>query len=202
MSTPVQPISSISPAGEPGPDQDGEKSQAQLDFEEGRGYVERGEAALAAVSLHNALRGFEQDGDRIGVANAANQLGHACLLRQDYAAALVQYRRAWDICEELDDSISLLALTRYLIEAHKGLGEYHVALDRCLDLLDNYQRNNNPQGSVEVLEMMADIYVRAEEPGKAADALRTAASIHANFKHQSIADSLRKRAAELAGEAD
>jgi tetratricopeptide (TPR) repeat protein len=202
MSTPVQPITAISPATGPDSEQDSQKSQAQLDFEEGRGYVERGEAALAAVSLHNALRGFEQDGDRAGMANAANQLGHACLLRQDYAAALAHYRRAWEICEELDDSMSLLALTRYLVEAHKGLGEYRIALDHCLDLLDNYQRNNNPQGSVEVLEMMADIYVLAEEPGKAADALRTAASIHANFKHQSIADSLRKRATELAGEAD
>ena len=202
MSTPIQPISSLSPAVESGPDRDGKKSQAQLDFEEGRGYVERGEAALAAVSLHNAMRGFEQDKDRIGIANAANQLGHACLLRQDYEAALMQYRRAWDICEELGDSTSLLALTRQLIEVHKGRGEYRLALDRCFDLLDDYQRNNNPQGSVEVLEMMADIYVRAEEPGKAADALRTAASIHANFKHQGIADSLRKRAAELAGEAD
>jgi len=202
MSTPVQPITSISPAGEPGEDQEGKKSQAQLDFEEGRGYVERGEAALAAVSLHNALRGFEQDGDRAGMANAANQLGHACLLRKDYDAALAHYRTAWEICEELDDAVSLLALTRYLIEAHKGLGEYRAALDRCLDLLDSYQRNNNPQGSVEVLEMMADIYVLDEEPGKAADALRTAASIHANFKHQSIADNLRKRAAKLAGEAE
>ncbi|MCB2215084.1 hypothetical protein [Desulfofustis glycolicus] len=202
MSTPIQPITAISPATGPDSGQDGEKSQAQLDFEEGRGYVERGEAALAAVSLHNALRGFEQEGDRVGIANAANQLGHACLLRQDYTAALVHYQRAWSICEELDDAVSLLALARCLIEAHKGLGEYRVALEHCFDLLDNYQRNNNPQGSVEVLEMMADIYVLAEEPGKAADALRTAASIHANFKHQSIADSLRKRATELAGEAD
>ncbi|MBE0585219.1 MAG: tetratricopeptide repeat protein [Desulfofustis sp.] len=199
MSTPIQPITSLSPAG--GSEQAGEKSQAQRDFEEGRGYVERGEAALAAVSLHNALRGFEQDQDRVGIANAANQLGHACLLRQEYDMALVQYRRAWDICEELGDSMSLLALTRHLIEAHKGLKEYRVALNHCLDLLDTYQRNNNPKGSVEVLEMMADIYVLAEEPGKAADALRTAASIHANFQHQSIADTLRKKAAQLAGEA-
>jgi tetratricopeptide (TPR) repeat protein len=199
MSTPIQPITSISPAG--GSEQNGGKSQAQLDFEEGRGYVERGEAALAAVSLHNALRGFEQEQDHIGIANAANQLGHACMLRQEYDKALVHYRRAWEICEEQGDTMSLLSLTRHLIEVHKGLKEYRVALDRCLDLLDTYQRNNNPKGSVEILEMMADIYVLAEEPGKAADALRTAASIHANFKHQSIADSLRKKAAQLAGEA-
>ncbi len=44
-----------------------DKSQAQLDYEEGRGYVERGEAALAAVSLHNALRGFEQENNQEGM---------------------------------------------------------------------------------------------------------------------------------------
>ncbi len=196
MSTPIQNIDSIGPAAE-AQDATAEKSQAQLDYDEGRGYVERGEAALAAVSLHNALRGYEEENNREGIANASNQLGHACLLREDYAKAVIHYKKAWEICEDLGDNISLLSLAKQLAEAHKGLGEYRQALDLCLDLLDTYQRNNDPKNSVDMLERMAQIYIAAGENERAADAYKTAASIHANFNHSSIAKSLRKKAAEL-----
>jgi tetratricopeptide (TPR) repeat protein len=196
MSTPIQKMDSIGPAAE---DQESKatKSQAQLDYDEGRGYVERGEAALAAVALHNALRGFEEENDREGMANASNQLGHACLLREEFDKAVVHYKKAWEICEDLGDSLSLLALAKQLAEAHKGLGEYRQALDLCLELLDTYQRNNDPRNSVETLERMAEIYKASGENERAADAYKTAASIHANFNHSSIADSLKKKAAEL-----
>ena len=201
MSTPIQKIETIGQSAEPAA-QSPDKSQAQLDYEEGRGYVERGEAALAAVSLHNALRGFEQENNQEGIANAANQLGHACLLRKEFSKAVVYYKKAWEICEELEDHISLPSLAKQLVEAHRGLGEYRQALDLCLDLLDNYQRNNDPQRSVDILERMAEIYVDTGDNLRAADAYKTAASIHANFKHAKIADSLRKKAAQLLAQAE
>ena len=196
MSTPIQKIDSIGPAGENG-QAEAHKSQAQLDYDEGRGYVERGEAALAAVSLHNALRGFEEENNLEGIANASNQLGHACLLRKEFDSAIVHYRKAWEICEQLGDQVSLLTVARHLSEAHTGLGEYRQALDLCLDLLDAYQRNNDPRNSVEILERMAGIYLSSGEKDRAADAYRTAASIHANFSHSSIAESLNRKATEL-----
>lgn len=201
MSTPIQKIDSIGPADETGEKQP-TKSQAQLDYDEGRGYVERGEAALAAVALHNALRGFEEENNLEGIANASNQLGHACLLRKEFDKAVVHYQKAWEICEELEDHISLLSVAKSLAEAHEGLGEYRKALDLCLDLLDSYQRNNDPQNSVAVLERMAGIYVASGEKLRAADAYKTAASIHANFGHSAIAESFREKAAELTESTD
>lgn len=173
------------------------KTQAQLDFEEGRGYVERGEAALAAVALHNALRGFEEENNREGIANAANQLGHACLIRKEFDKAIVNYKKAWEICDSLNDHISLMSVAKQLAEAHQGLGEYRQALDLYLDLLDSYQRNNDPKNSVDILERMASVYVDAGEKEKAADAYKTAAAVHENFRHSSFADALKKKAAEL-----
>jgi len=196
MISPIQDCDSIRSASEAGDDQE-KKSQAQLDYEEGRGYVERGEAALAAVALHNALRGFEEENDREGMANALNQLGHACLIRKDYDKAVPNYRRAWEICEELGDPVSLLALSKQLVEAHQGLGEYRQALDLCLDLLDSYQRNNDPRNTVEILERMASIYVDSGEKEKAADAYKTAASVHENYRHQKAAESLRQKASDV-----
>lgn len=201
MSTPIQDLNSIRPAAE-SEDDSRKKSQAQIDYDEGRGYVERGEAALAAVALHNALRGFEEENNREGMANAANQLGHACLIRKDYDKAVANYRKAWEICEELGDPFSLLALSKQLVEAHQGLGEYRQALNLCLDLLDSYQRNNDPKNTVEILERMASIYTDSGEREKAADAYKTAASIHENFRHQSIADSLKQKAADLLKEGE
>ena len=196
MSTPIQNIDPLGPA-EDAAEMDKEISQAVADYEEGRGYVERGEAALAAVSLHNALLGFEEEKNQEGIANASNQLGHACLIRKEYDKALIHYQRAWDVCDSLDDAMSLLALARQLVETRKGLGEYRQAIDLCLYLLDNYQKNNDPQGSVNTLELMAEVYIDSGEHEKAADAYTTAASIHANFKHDSIAESFRRKAADL-----
>jgi tetratricopeptide (TPR) repeat protein len=196
MSTPIQNIDSIGPA-EKNNESQPDKSQAQLDYDEGRGYVERGEAALAAVALHNALLGFEEENNLEGVANASNQLGHACLMREEFDKAVVHYKKAWEICEQLGDHLSLLSLAKTLADAHRGAGEYRQALDLCLDLLDSYQRNNDPKNSVEVLEQMAEIYVASGEKLRAADAYKTAASIHANFNHSSMAESLREKAAEL-----
>lgn len=196
MSTPIQDINTIGPAGK-GEEPADNRSQAQKDYEEGRGYVERGESALAAVSLHNAMRGFEEENNREGIANASNQLGHACLQREEYEKALENYQRAWDICEELDDAASLKSLSAQLVQVYTGLKDFRKALDVCLDLLDAYQKNNDPQGTVTVLEMMADVYIAAGEIDKAADSYNTIASIHANFKHLKIAESYRKKAAEL-----
>lgn len=201
MSTPIQNIDSIGPA-ENNNESQPDKSQAQLDYDEGRGYVERGEAALAAVALHNALLGFEEENNLEGIANASNQLGHACLMREEFDKAVVHYKKAWEICEQLGDHLSLLSLAKTLAEAHKGAGEYRQALDLCLDLLDSYQRNNDPKNSVEVLEQMAEIYVASGEKLRAADAYKTAASIHANFNHSSMAESLREKAAELTDSAN
>ncbi|RZW26013.1 MAG: tetratricopeptide repeat protein [Desulfobulbaceae bacterium] len=201
MSTPIQKIESIGTAEENN-DSQPVKSQAQMDYDEGRGYVERGEAALAAVALHNALRGFEEENNREGVANASNQLGHACLIREEFGKAVIHYKKAWKICEELGDHFSLLSLAKTLAEAHKGAGEYRQALDLCLDLLDSYQKNNDPKNSVEVLEQMAEIYMAAGENLRAADAYKTAASIHANYNHSTKAESLREKAAKLTDSAN
>ena len=106
MSTPIQDIKTIGKAEQVDPQED-TRSQPQKDYEEGRGYVERGEPALAAVSLHNALQGFEEEGNKEGVANASNQLGHACLQRKEYEKAWktisepgisARRRMTWQVC--------------------------------------------------------------------------------------------------------
>ena len=192
--TTLQPLHNIAPV-----DQKKRSSDpAQAQYEDGKEFLEKKELAQAALAFHNALLAFEEKGDQNGIANASNQLGHLCLQNKDYEMALKQYQRAWDICEKQNDPISLLALSNQLVSVRQGLKQYPEAVTICLDLLDSYNRNNNPEGVVNTLKRMADIYLEAGDKAKAADGYRTIASIHAKYKHQNIAARFTEKAQALA----
>lgn len=195
MKNTLQDIKDIAPM--PGARDSRSDDPVRADYEEGRRFLENQNYAQAAVSLHNSLLGFEERGDEAGVANASNQLGHVCLARQDFEQARAHYQKALDICEKLQDPMSQIALQKKFIEVYCGLKDYRQATDVCLDLLDTYFHNNDPRGTVEVLEQMATIYITTGDRGKAADAYRTVASIHRNFKHLNIAENFEKKAADI-----
>lgn len=198
MSTSIQNMKDIGPVA--GKQSDAETDPVKKDYEEGKRHFSNGNLTQAAVCLHNALLGYEESGDTTGVANACNQLGHVCLAKGDFLGAENHYRRCWDLCIEFDDSMSLLALSKKFVEVYRGQKKFDKAISTCLDLLDTYQRNNDPRGTVELLENMAEIYLEAGSRGKAADTYRTIAKIHRNFKHASIAESYDRKAQELAAE--
>jgi tetratricopeptide (TPR) repeat protein len=103
----IQPLSSLQPVtGEPANE---ELDPARKDYLEGRKLYSQGEYAQAALAFHNALRGFEEQGDEQGVANAADRLGDACLAREEYAMAIANNRRAFAVCEKEEDSFSQLS---------------------------------------------------------------------------------------------
>jgi tetratricopeptide (TPR) repeat protein len=195
MSKSVQSIQSIAPM------QDGQNTKTadpvQADYEKGKEYLQKQELSQAAVAFHNALVGFQQREDQQGIANASNQMGHVCLAKREYDQALGHYNRAWEICEKLHDPMSLLSLSNQLVLVHRGRGQFKNAISICLDLLEKYHDNNDPRGTVAVLEQMAEIYIEAGEQAKAADTYRTIASIHANFKHKNIAQGYLQKAQDL-----
>lgn len=196
MSKPIQSIQSIAPM------QGGKETGASVDpvladYEQGKVLLQNNKVAEAAVALHNALVGYEEKGNQRGIANASNQMGHVCLARGEYDQALIHYNRAWDICDKLDDPMSLLALSNQFVLVYRGQRLFKKAITVCLDLLEKYQDNNDPQGTVAVLEQMSEIYVEAGDNAKAADSYRTIASIHENFKHKNIAEGYLQKAKEL-----
>ena len=191
--TTLQPLQNIAPM-----DQKKKSSDpAQAQYEEGKDFLEKKELAQAALAFHNALLAFEEKDDQNGVANASNQLGHVCLERQDYEMALKHYQRAWDICEKQDDPMSLIALSQKLVPVRQGLKQYPEAVQLCLDMLESYNMNNNPQGAVDTLERLAGVYLDAGDRAKAADGYRTIASIHAKYKHKNIAERFIEKAQAL-----
>lgn len=175
----------------------GPKDEIAKEYEEGKSHLDRHEYSLAAVALHNALIGYEEKGDEAGVANASNQLGHVCLARQEFANALKYYQRALNICEKAGDRMSILAVMKKIVAAQRGLKQYDEAIDSCFALIDHYQDNRDPQGTVTTLEELAEIYIGGGQREKAADTYRTIASIHKNFRHDNIAAGYLQKAAEL-----
>lgn len=195
MSSKVQPLENIAPMTG---SQSGDQSDpVTKEYEEGKKFLENHEYGQAAVALHNALIGFEEKNDENGIANASNQLGHLCLARQEFANSLQHYQRALAICDKQNDRMSILSVQANIVAAYRGMGEFDKAIDVSFDILDLYQDNRDPQGSVTTLEGMAQIYLEAGDHTKAADAYRTIGSIHKNFKHDNIAVKYMEKAAEL-----
>lgn len=179
------------------PAENEEKTQAQLDYEAGQEFLKNLETAQAANSFHNALIAFELEGNKIGVANAADKLGDICAARGDVAAAVENYDRAYGICQELKDRFSLFSIEKKMAKLMYDAKDYDQAIRRYADILDEYSALRNPQGSVDTLEILAEIYLIKGERSKAADAYRTAAGIHQSFKHSRHAEKFRQKAEEV-----
>lgn len=193
----IQPLNNIAPADQGenrGQDLD---NPAKMDYLEGRKLHRNGEYAQAAIAFHNALRGFEEQGDQAGIANASDRLGDACLARDEYAMAIANYRRAYAICEKEDDSYSVLALNKKMAVAYRKLGDQEKALELLYDMLEHYRLTSNPKGAVETLIVIAETYIEQGEKAKAADAFRSVANIHERFRHSRMAEEFNQRAASL-----
>jgi tetratricopeptide (TPR) repeat protein len=197
----MQPLESIGPID--GGEQQGlnvapqELTQAQKDYKEGRDHLKNDDLPQAAMCFHNALKGFEQDGDQVGVANASDRLGDVCLAREEYENALAHFERAHAICKKEDDPFSMMALNKKRAVAYKKLGRFDEALEVLFTLFDHYAETRNPQGSVQILEVIAEVYVLQGEKEKAADAFTTIASIHSNFGHETEAGQFREKAEQV-----
>ncbi len=195
----IQSMDSIKRVGE----SEGKKQSSdpiQAEYDDGIEFLKEDNLSQAAVAFHNVLKSYEEKKHQDGIANASNQLGHVCLKNGDFENAKIHYQRAWDICDRFDDPMSLLALSVQLVEVHRGLNDNQTALEVCFDMVNTHNLNNNPQGTVAVMETIADIYLNMGEKEKAADTYRTIASIHSNYKHKKIAEKYSGRAQELEAE--
>lgn len=194
VSDTIQPLSSLGPMPQESTRDAQETNPAKRDYTEGRQLHGNGKYSEAALAFHNALRGFEEQGDEQGVANASDRLGDACLARDEYAMAIANYQRAFAICEKEDDSFSQLALNKKMAAAYRKLGDHEKALELLYDILEHYRLTQNPKGAVEVLIVIAETYNEQGDKVRTADAYRSVASIHTRFKHSRQAEEFNQLA--------
>lgn len=179
------------------PDKHEDKDPAQLDYEAGVEFLKKGDLAQAASSFHNALVGFEQAGNKEGMANSTDKLGDVCKNRNEYDKALEYYDKAYEICKEFDDVYSSMSLNNKQAECLTAQEKYQEAINIYLDLLEGHEKMRNPDSSVKTLLIIADVYQKAGNMEGCIDAHKTAASIHANFGHVNAARRLQEKITEL-----
>ena len=170
---------------------------AQTDYNKGKELLQAGDDAQAASCFHNALIGFEQNGDDKGVANASDQLGDICAAREEHEKAIGHYQRAYDICDNENDRFSLIALQKKMVTSKRALKQYDEAIRIYLNVIDIYSGYNNPSGTVAIMEELAKLYLEIGERQKSADTYRTIASIHRNFSHTLQAKEFTDKAAQV-----
>ena len=170
---------------------------AQTDYNKGKELLQAENDAQAASCFHNALVGFEQNNNEKGVANASAQLGDICAAREDHEKAIVHYQRAYDICDKENDRFSLVSLLKKMAPSRKALKQYDETIKIYLNVIDIYSGYNNPEGTVGIMEDLAEFYLEIGERQKSADTYRTIASIHKNFKHNIQAQEFMDKATQV-----
>ncbi len=173
-----------------------EKSPAQQDYEQGMVFLNDKESAQAAAAFHNALLGFEQDNDEKGVANASMQLVDICLGNEKYEQALKHCANAEAICASSKDTFSLICIKEKRAKIYNQWSKYGEAIKLYIELVDDYNKTRNPQGTVNSLETLAELYLQINDKEKAADSYNTIATIHKSFKHVTYFHRYEKKAAE------
>jgi len=174
-----------------------EKTQAQQDFEQGMAFLNDKESAQAAAAFHNAILGYEKDKDDNGVANACMRLADICLENQDFDKALEFCKRANDICSTANDTFSLICIKETKAKIYSQWQKFDKAIALYSELVEDYNITRNPQGTVNSLETMADLYLKDDEKEKAADCYKTIASIHKSFKHVTYYKRYLKKSEDL-----
>lgn len=174
-----------------------EKSQAKQDYEKGKEFLKENDLGQAANAFHNALIGYQQDGDENGIANASDNLGDICLQKQEYAKAHEYFDLAYEVCSKNTDRFSMFSLEQKKANLYFLSGDYKEAIKRYIEVIDEHTALKNPQGAVNALETLAGIYLKIDEVVKAADCYRTMASIHKGYKHHRDHEKYMKMADEL-----
>lgn len=173
------------------------KTQAQKDYAQGQEFIKNDEIAQAAAAFHNAMVGFEQDGDENGIANCADKMGDICLGKKEFDKALAYYGKAYDICTKNFDRYSLFCLERKKAKVYETAEDFQKAIAAYVEVVDEYNALRDPQGAVDTLETLAGIYLKVSDKEMAADCYRTIASIHKNYKHNNFYNNYMEKAAAI-----
>jgi tetratricopeptide (TPR) repeat protein len=167
------------------------------DYNKGKELRAAGDDSQAALFFHNALVGYEQNGDDKGLANACDQLGDICAGRQEHEKALAHYGKAFTVCDRENDMFSLIALQKKMAVSQRALQRFAEAAKIYLNVIDIYAGYNNPAGTVATMEELAKLYLEIGERQKSADTYRTIASIHRNFRHNTHAQEFMEKAEQV-----
>ncbi len=183
--------------GEAGDDESGPKSQARKDYDSGVSHLNNKEYAMAANAIHNALKGWEEEDNQNGIANACDKMADILVGKEKYEQALEFYDRAYEICTNDFDRYSLISLENKKANVFAKLGRFPEAINLYLELFDEYSSNRDAGNTVAILETLSELYISNKQKDKAADCFKLMASIHLSYKHKKESEECEAKAKEL-----
>ncbi len=138
-----------------------------------------------AVTRHiAAIAAAQQLGDRVGRANALNDLGILRRLTGDYPAAVQAHEQALGIYRDLGqqlgeaNALSSLAVVRYMT------GYYLAAAQTLEQAVQIYRRTCDRLGEADVLNRLGDVRQQTSDYPAAAQALERALGIYRDLGHR------------------
>ncbi|MBW2737411.1 MAG: tetratricopeptide repeat protein [Deltaproteobacteria bacterium] len=170
------------------------KDSATIDYEKGKEYLGIGDLGMAANAFHNAFIEHEQNNNQEGMANCDDRMGDVCMAKNEYEMAISQYKKSLEIIKKIEDIDSEISLRKKMAQCNRELAQFDKAIQIYLILFDLYSGMRNVKATVETIIALAEVYEANNDLGKAADAYRSVAAIHANFSHKNYAQKLLDKA--------
>ncbi len=136
---------------------------ANLNFLLGVCYSDMGMNDKSAISLMNALKGFEKEHDSSGISNTLISLGLIFSNDYNYVDAYNYTLRAFEICEKQDDKLGMSACMNNIGEIYYSREDYVTALGYFKNSLEIDKEIDDLYGIAIGLNNIGDTYLRLKD---------------------------------------
>jgi tetratricopeptide (TPR) repeat protein len=148
-----------------------------------------------AITRHTAaVQAARSLGDRLGQANALNDLGHVRRLTGDYPAAAQALEQALSIYRDIGDRRGQASALLYLGQVQLATGDYPAAAQALKQALSIYRDIGDRRGPANALLYLGQVQLATGDHPAAAQALEQALSIYRDIGDRGgEAEALNKR---------
>jgi tetratricopeptide (TPR) repeat protein len=152
----------------------------------GQTYARQGDLARAAVYYRKAANGFEDVGDRSGLAHVLGNLGSAYRLGKDWDRAIKHCYRSLKIFEEKGDDQGMAQMNGSLGRIYAEMGERELAARFFEISLKDFQKLGDKKSAAWVLDRLGRIAAQRKDWDKALGCFNQSLSL---FNEQGLCQS-------------
>ena len=152
----------------------------------GQTYARQGDLARAAVYYRKAANGFEDVGDRSGLAHVLGNLGSAYRLGKDWDRAIKHCYRSLKIFEEIGDDQGMAQMNGSLGRIYAEMGERELAARYFEISLKDFQKLGDKKSAAWVLDRLGRIAAQRKDWDKALGCFNQSLSL---FNEQGLCQS-------------
>ncbi|MCD6012275.1 MAG: hypothetical protein K0Q79_2137 [Flavipsychrobacter sp.] len=147
---------------------DWKKGIASANYDIGKNYKEGKHDYSKGIEYYaKSLKGFEDLGDKAGIASLLNAMGTVYMIKGDYSQSLECYQRGLKLYKELDNIRGVAAATCNIGNVYYSYGDYPKALEYYFKALKIDEANGYKQYTAFDVNNIANIYGKQGNYSKA-----------------------------------